>query len=113
MGSTSSRGFADELAHQRAQWQPRWAPVSAPPIRTLAISLIQQGVYLDAPAITGATLAMAAKRLSGKIAWGPDGLHVRQCAVLSEPMLCALATSMEICSCAGLAPKQAMIITAL
>ena len=46
------------------------------------------------------------------MALGPDGVHVRQCALLSEPMLDAPATSMEMFSCAGLAPRQAMIITA-
>ena len=85
-GNTSSRGFADELSHQQAQWQTRWASPAAPPIKTLALSLIQEGLYLDAPAITGETVAFAARKFSGKTAWGPDGLHVRQCALLSQPL---------------------------
>ena len=110
--NTSSRGFADELAYQDLQWRPRWASSAAPPIKELALSLIQEGLYLEVPAITGETVASAANQFKAKTAWGPDGLHVRQCALLSQPLLNAMATSMEIFSCAGLAPRQAMLVTA-
>ena len=78
----------------------------------MAKALIDDGVIEPTVQMQADSVIAAARQFPARTAWGPDGLHARQIALISPPLAEALATSLHILSVSGLAPVQAMLMTA-
>ena len=92
--TTSVRSTCSELDAQRQQWSARWEATGTSAIcqRLAAFDLLIGNVE-TAPVFTPADVLRSAKSFPHDTAGGPDGLHVRQAALLPEPALQFLATA--------------------
>ena len=80
-----------------------------PTVHSLAKALIAQGWDENAAVTSPCDVVAASRSFSGKIAWGPDGLHARQFQLLSGPLLQGAADMLNLHASAGLASVQAIL----
>ena len=110
--TTSIRSTCSELDAQRQQWSSRWVVSGTPSIAQLLADFdLRIGNVVTAPVFTQADVLRSSKSFPHDTAGGPDGLHVRQAALLPESALQFLADGFSIFAVNGAVATRASYLT--